>query len=189
MFCPDNNAFMLTPPTDEAALLERARTLDAHALGQIHDRYYPAIYRYVAYRTDDSALAEDITSEVFVRLLDVLHAGQAPHTTLRGWLYGVASNLIHDHYRRRPTVPLTDTVPDAASPVDEAEDHLRRAEVRAALRRLTPEQQAVLSLRFHEGLSVEHTAEAAGKSVTAVKALQFRALQTLRQMLGDASND
>jgi len=169
--------------SDEATLLARARELDARALAQIHDLYYADLFRFAAYRTDDQVAAQDIASEVFVRLLDALHHGRPPRATLRGWLFGVASHLVADHFRRRPMVRLLDTVPSANSPAEEAEENLRRRAVNSALRRLTQDQQNVLALLFGNGSSLEETAEAMGKSVNAVKQLQWRAVEVLRRQL------
>lgn len=168
---------------DEAALLAQARALDARALGQIHDQYYPALYRYALYRTGDPSAAEDIAAEVFVRLLDALHARRAPATTLRGWLFGVAAHLVADHFRRAPAEPLSDALAASASPAAEAEDRLQRQAVHAALQRLSPEQQNVLALRFGQGASLAETAGALGKNVNAVKQLQWRAVEALRKAL------
>jgi RNA polymerase sigma-70 factor (ECF subfamily) len=153
--------------------------------------YYPEIYRYAFYRTSEPEAAADIASDVFLRLLDALHAGRAPQTTLRGWLYGVAGHLVADHFRRAPRESARgeETVIADGSPAAEAEERVRKGQVRAALRRLTPEQQEVLALRFGDGFSVEQTAEATGKSVTAVKSLQFRALEALRKWLVEVEND
>lgn len=173
-------------PVDEKALLDRARQLDERALSEIHDQFYPAIYRYALYRTGRTEVADDIASEVFLRLLDALHAGRAPQTTLRGWLFGVASNLMADHFRRAPreSEPLNESFAAPGSPAAEVELRLREQQVRAALRQLTREQQEALALRFGDGYSVEETADIMGKSVNAVKALQFRALEALRRLLG-----
>jgi RNA polymerase sigma-70 factor (ECF subfamily) len=168
---------------DEAALLAGALALDARVLGQVHDRYYPELYRFALYRTGDPATAEDIAAEVFVRLLDAAHAGRAPRTTLRGWLFGVAAHLVADHFRRRPAMPLADTLPAAGSLAAEAEDHLQRGAVQTALGRLSPEQQNVLALRFGQGASLEETAGVLGKTVNAVKQLQWRAVEALRKAL------
>jgi RNA polymerase sigma-70 factor (ECF subfamily) len=182
---------MSTPLPDETALLARARELDSRALGQIHDLYYPEIYRYAAYRTGEAETAADIASEVFLRLLDALHAGRAPQTTLRGWLFGTASHLVADHFRRAPRerATLAETMVAHTSPAAEAEARVRQNRVNAAIRRLTPEQQEVLTLRFGDGFSVEQTAEALKKSVSAVKSLQFRALDALRQWLVEVESD
>lgn len=168
---------------DEAALLAKARTLDARALGQIHDRYYPELYRFALYRTGDPATAEDIAAEVFVRLLDALHAQRAPQTTLRGWLFGVAAHQVADHFRRRPTSPLPDTLPAGGSVSAEVEDRLRRGGVQTALQQLSAEQQNVLALRFGQGASLDETASALGKTANAVKQLQWRAVAALRKAL------
>ena len=176
-------SLVLVNVNDEAALLARARTLDARALGQIHDEYYPALYRFALYRTGDPATAEDIAAEVFVRLLEALRSNRAPQTTLRGWLFGVAAHLVADHFRRRPADPLPDTLPAAHSPAAEAEDRLQRQAVHGALQRLSPEQQNVLALRFGQGASLEETAGALGKTVNAVKQLQWRAVEALRRAL------
>lgn len=172
--------------TTEQTLLEQAQRLDERALGQIHDRYYAEIYRFALYRTGRSEVADDIAGEVFLRLLDALHKGRPPRTTLRGWLYGVASNLVADHFRKAPreSQELDENHAAPHSPAAEAELQLVQADVRQAMRQLTREQQEALAFRFGEGFSVEETAEAMGKSVNAVKALQFRAIEALRRVLG-----
>jgi RNA polymerase sigma-70 factor (ECF subfamily) len=171
---------------NEKALLEQARRLDERALGQIHDRYYPEIYRYALYRTGRTEVADDVAGEVFLRLLDALHGGRPPRTTLRGWLFGVAANLVADHFRRAPreSALLDDDVAAPGSAAAEAEGRLQRQVIQAAIRQLTREQQEALALRFGSGLSLDETAAAMGKSVNAVKVLQFRALESLRRLLG-----
>ncbi|HUM71660.1 MAG TPA: sigma factor, partial [Chloroflexota bacterium] len=98
---------------DELKLLARARALEEDALAEIHQTYYRAIYRYIAFRVSDQPLAEDLTSEVFTRLLSALRDKSAPQNTLRGWLYGVASRVVSDHFRqagRAPQVELSEMV-------------------------------------------------------------------------------
>lgn len=181
---------MPSSASEESVLLARARKLDSSALEQIHDRYYPEIYRYALYRTGDRTVAEDVAAEVFLRLLDALHSERRPQTTLRGWLFGVASHLVADHFRRTPVLPLSGSLVAAStSPSDEAERHIRQSDVRNALGQLTAEQHEVIALRFGNGFSVEQTADALGKSITAVKALQFRALAALRRALVEAKHE
>jgi RNA polymerase sigma-70 factor (ECF subfamily) len=174
---------MSAPPDPEAALLARARDLDSRALALIHDQYYPVLYRFALYRLGEPEAAADVAAEVFVRLLDALHAGRSPQTSLRGWLFGVASHLVADHFRRKPAAPLSEALADGMSVAGEVEARLARGAVLAELRRLTDEQQQVLALRFGDGFSVEETAATLGKSLTAVKALQFRAVDALRRAL------
>jgi len=177
--------------TSQATLLQRARTGDPRVLGEIHDRYYPALYRYALFRLGDDAAAQDVAGEVFLRLLAALRIGRAPRTTLGGWLFGVAAHLVVDHFRRasRESTPLSETLVWHASPAIEVEKNIQHAQLRAAIRQLTLEQQAVLALRFGDGFSLEQTAEALGKSVNAVKALQFRATSALRRVLVESDHE
>ena len=110
---------------------------------------------------------------------------------MSGWLFGVAAHLVADHFRRAPreSAPLSETLVWHASPAIEAEKNLQHQQLRAAIRQLTLEQQAVLALRFGDGFSLEQTAEAIGKSVNAVKALQFRATQALRRVLVESDHE
>ena len=181
---PNRAQTRMANPTDaDGALLARARDLDPQALAHIHDQYYPALYRFAYYRTSDADVAADIAAEVFVRFLDALHARRPPQTTLRGWLFGVASHLVADHFRRAPAAELADTLADSHSVPAEVEANLARQDVQAGLRRLTEDQQQVLALRFGDGFSVEETATSLGKTVNATKVLQFRAIEALRRVL------
>ncbi len=173
----------------EHDLLTAAKKLESRALAAIHDRYYPELYRYALYRTGQPGVAEDIASDVLMRLLDALHHRRPPQTTLRGWLFAVAANRVADHFRQRPTVELDEALPAPSVTAAEAEANLQQASVRAALHNLTHEQQNVLALRFADGFSVEETAQALNKTVNAVKALQFRALEALKRALNPLPHD
>ncbi len=174
---------------DEQALLTALKDLDPQAITRIHSEYFPVVYRYALYRVGDEAVAEDLASETFIRLLDAIHAGRGPKTSLRGWLMGTVSNLVNDHYRQvyyQPTEPLYETLPSqSGDPVAQAE-RLHRVEIlRAALANLTLDQQHVLTLRFGIGCSLVETGEIMGRNPNAIKQLQFRALETLRKHLGE----
>ena len=169
-------------------LLERAQQLDRQALAEIHDLYYPAVYRYVRYRLDDEQIVEDISAEVFLQLIDHLHKKKGEIHNLRGWLLGTAANMVNDHLRnryRKPVENLEDY--EALTAADDPHavvEHLdAHQQVRKAILQLTREQQHVLALRFSQGLSVEETAQLMNKTVGAIKLLQFRALSALRKML------
>jgi DNA-directed RNA polymerase specialized sigma24 family protein len=100
----------------------------------------------------------------------------------QGWLFGVVAHQVAQFWRTGQAVP--DDRPDERAVTGEASARLRRSQVRTAWRQLTQEQQQILALRFGDGFSVEESATVMGKSVTAGKALQFRALATLRRHLG-----
>jgi RNA polymerase sigma-70 factor, ECF subfamily len=178
---------------DEQKASDGLRNLDSQAIGAVYDRYFPEVYRYVRYRVDDDALAEDIASDVFMRLLEASQKRQGPQTSLKGWLIATASNVVNDHLRRRyrrPTEALSDAMPDGGSSIA-AEVDLREQSraVRTAYAQLTAEQQDVLAFRFGQGYSLEETAALMRKKVNAVKALQFRALASLQRFIGEAKDE
>ncbi len=194
--CITEKTFMNeTPPTvqnrqaqEAADLLQRAKQFEPQALTAIHDALYPQVFRYVSYRVDDPHTCEDITAEVFLRLLKALKKEDLTIDNLRAWLLGTAHHLVQDFYRksyRHPTTRIEhqENLPNGHNPVDEAEQNATRHQIRRALLQLTDEQQHVLALRFSQELSVNETAKVMRKSVEAVKVLQFRALAALRRQL------
>ena len=173
----------------EPRAVEGLGNFDPQSIGLIYDRFFPDVYRYVRYRINDDTLAEDIASEVFVRLLEAVQKQRGPQSNIKGWLIATASNAVNDHLRRRyrrPTETLSDTLPDdepsVHAQVDQREE--KRA-VQLAYAQLTLEQQHVLALRFGLGYSLEETAAVLHKNVNAIKGLQFRALVALQRQMGE----
>lgn len=173
--------------------LDGLRDLDPQAIAAVYDHYFSDVYKYVRYRVGDEQAAEDISSDVFVRLLEASQKGRGPQTNLKAWLLGTASHIVTDHHRRsyrRPTDSLTDNMLDPlALPVDEFDHREQTRLVRSKLKDLTPEQQHVLALRFGEGYSIEETAAVMQKNVNAVKALQFRALASLQHGIAEVNHE
>jgi RNA polymerase sigma-70 factor (ECF subfamily) len=179
--------------TDERTLLERAKRYDETALGQLYDRYAPRIYAYIYRRVGDAQAAEDLTSDVFVRVIQAIRAHRPWRTSFQAWLYRIAHNLVVDHYRRRRPVAdlelderLVSAEDDLASAVAERLSHRH---LRAAISHLTPDQQQVLALRFGEGVTASQAADVMEKSTGAVEALQHRALAALRRVIAKDQAD
>ncbi|MBN1886816.1 MAG: sigma-70 family RNA polymerase sigma factor [Thermoflexales bacterium] len=176
--------------TSDQALLRRARQFDQQALGEIYDTYSPRLYRYAMRLLGEVDLSEDCVAETFSRFLHALHGGGGPTDYLQAYLYRVAHNWITDRWRRQPLppVPLEDELyADAeAEPSQAVAQHMERERVRAALAHLTPEQRQVIVLKFLEGWENERIARTLGKPVGAVKALQHRAIASLRRVLDRA---
>lgn len=172
---------------DEAVLLDRARALDTDALAQIHDAYYGPLFRYISFRVGDQHTAEDLVSEVFTRFLSALRDRKPPQSTLRGWLFGVAANIISDHHRRRyraPSDSLDEQVASKeASPVELAERSAMREDLRRAVATLTDEQQHVIALRFGHELPIQEVARTLGKTEGSIKQLQARAIAALARKM------
>ncbi len=179
------------PLPDAVRELDGLRKLDPQVISAMYDRYFPDIYRFVFYRLNNEQVAEDIVSDVFVRLLEAVKRKRGPQTNLKAWLVSTAANVVADHLRsayRRPTEALSESMPDLGSSLTDEFDRRHQTEsVRQAYTQLTFEQQNVLALRFGDGYSLEETAAVMQKNVNAVKALQFRALAALQRHIGEAS--
>ncbi len=178
---------MLNIEADTTRLIAQAQKGSQEALGALYDRYYTGVFHYLYYRVSDLHVAEDLASDVFLRMVNSL-PGFTPRTTaLQAWLFQVARNLAIDHYRKASTrlqVPLDDTLPGAGSdPTLAVEQRLAYERLSHALQALLPDQRDVIILRFISGLSLSQTAHILHKSDDAVKGLQRRALEALRSHL------
>jgi len=179
---------MLSTEITETELLTAAMNFDEGALGELYDRYEAKIYSYIYRRTGEPALAEDLTAQVFLKMLEAIRKNTAWQSSFSGWLYRIAHNLVIDYYRRRDRqqqVSIDDMVipSEGDSPVRFAELRLDAEKLRSAIRSLTDEQAEVLSLRFFEGYSINEVATMMEKTDGAIKALQYRAVATLRHIL------
>lgn len=175
-------------------LVERAQAGDADAFGQLYDRYVDLVFRFVYYRVGNKALAEDLTGDTFVRALRRIGSFTWQGRDLGAWLVTIARNLVADHFksgRHRLEVTTGDVLDvDQAeagryegSPEDLVTEHLTNVALMTAVKRLNPEQQECIVLRFLQGLNVAETAAAMGKNEGAIKALQYRAVRALARQL------
>jgi RNA polymerase sigma-70 factor, ECF subfamily len=178
---------MVNNQAHDPALIRRAQTGDADAVAELYHRHAPVIFRYLYVRLCERATAEDLTGEVFLKMVEGL-----PHYSDRGlpfgaWLFRIAHARLVDHYRRnnrRQNTLLSETWADEGDgPEALALDRITYRTLLALLRHLTDEQQLVVQLRFIEGHSLEVTASLMQKNVGAVKALQHRALRELERQL------
>jgi RNA polymerase sigma-70 factor (ECF subfamily) len=180
-------------PGDVWAIVKRAQNGDAEAFGEIYDRYIDTVFRYVFFRVGSRPLAEDLTSETFLRALRRIGSVTWQGRDLGAWLVTIARNLIADHYksgRYRLEVATADLLdadredsgPDGR-PEAEVLERLTNATLLEAVKKLNPEQQECIVLRFLQGLSVTATAHVMGKNEGASKALQYRAVRSLGRLL------
>jgi len=177
---------------DETTLIEAISSLDQEALEAVFEEYAPAIYKYLLRLGQGSQEADQIVGDVFVRLLEKLSQGKGPQKNLRSYLFQTAYHLVVDHSRdRKRAAPLEvaeiepDTVKKETMSVQaQTEEALLLETLSSAIEsELTEEQRVVIVLRFQEGFSLKETAEIVDKKVNAVKALQNRAMNRLREAL------
>jgi RNA polymerase sigma-70 factor (ECF subfamily) len=186
-------------PTDAAAevwaLVERAQAGESEAFGLIYDRYVDTVFRFVYFRVGNRQLAEDLTSDTFLRALKRISSFTWQGRDLGAWLVTIARNLVADHFKsgRYRLEVTTGDVLDAdredrgpeGSPEAAVVDHITNVALLTAVKQLNPEQQECIVLRFLQGFSVAETARAMGKNEGAIKALQYRAVRALARLLPD----
>ena len=174
---------------EEDRLLTRARQGDSDALREIYVAYFPPIFQYIRLRVDDVQQAEDLAGDVFLKMIKAFRGRNAPNHSLRGWLFRVARNAMNDHYgkvKHFTTSTLEEWIPsDDVNPEIQVMRQLTREQSRQAVQQLDFDQQEVIILRFGHGMSIKEASSVMGKSPSAIKSLQFRAINNLRRNLQD----
>lgn len=171
----------------DVALISALKSHDQEAVILAYQKYADAIYRYSYYQVGDVHVAEDIVSEVFVRMIEKIHTFNYQGVPFSAWLYRIAHNLIADHFRglqkRRGFVATEQLAAAFGDPAHITESRLSVEQLGKALAELTEEQRLVVILKFVEDLDNHQVAVILGKTEGAVKSLQHRALDALRRVL------
>jgi RNA polymerase sigma-70 factor (ECF subfamily) len=175
-------------------LLVRAKELDPAALQALHQRFYEPVARYIQFKVGNPQTVEDLTGEVFVRVLEGLKRGFGWRETPQAWIMGIARNVVVDHYRKQEKmteVKLNEQViaTEATDPTYHALLSEQQQHLAQAIKQLTAEQRDVILLRFVEGINIKGVAEALNKTPGAVKGLQYRALRELAEIMGEVSGE
>jgi RNA polymerase sigma-70 factor (ECF subfamily) len=178
----------LAPEFDEQHAVEAAQGGDQEALALLYDHYFPRVYRYVASRLVTTEDAEDVTTEIFLRVIENLRSFTWRGLPFGAWVFRIARNEVVSHVRRQKvrsaSAPLTETIQDPSpAHVDEIATQLTLETVRAATANLPEAQRQVIELRFGAGLSVAETAQALKKTENNVKVLQHKAIARLQTMV------
>lgn len=161
---------------------------DASAFGELYDRFVERVYRYLYFRAGSQPEAEDLTEQVFLKAWEAIGRYRWQGRPFLAWLYRLAHNAHIDHVRtRKPTTSLNNDERPLELASSAAAVELARAldaEVLArALAQLTADQQQVIVMKFIDGVDNEQIAQSMGKREGAIRALQMRALMSLRRVL------
>jgi RNA polymerase sigma-70 factor, ECF subfamily len=169
--------------------VQLAQQGDGEAFGQLYDRYVDMVFRFIYYRVNDRALAEDFTSETFLRALRRISTISYQGRDIGAWFITIARNIVLDHLksaRHRLELTTADTIEgkeQAPSTEDAVLGVLQSEELMHAVSQLGDEQRECIMLRFVHGLSVSETAGVMGKNDGAIKALQHRAVRKLADLV------
>lgn len=177
---------------NETELLTKAQKLDPAALRALHQQFYEPVARYIQFKVGDPRAAEDLSGEVFVRIIEGLKRGQGWRESPQGWIMGITRNVVVDYYRKRERhneVELNEQIVSAnhADPTVRVLARERLEQLKLALNQLTADQRDVVLMRFIEGMDIDTVAKAVNKTPGAVKGLQFRALRALAEIMGNAT--
>lgn len=169
--------------SEERLLIEAAQN-DPSRFAELYEQHFHRVYAYVARRVRDRAEIQDLTAQVFHRALENLGKFKWRGTPFSAWLYRIAANAIADRAKQRLREtghqPEPSTQDSTATDLEEVE---RRARLFSAVDKLQEDQRRVIMMRFAEEKSIREIAEELERSEGAVKQLQFRALENLRNRL------
>jgi RNA polymerase sigma-70 factor, ECF subfamily len=174
-------------PAAEERLLVEAAQRDPARFAELYEAHFERVYAYVVRRVRDRHHAEDVTSEVFQQALANLRRFEWRGAPFAAWLFRIAANAIADRARqaaREHGTPAPESGEDPG-PALERDDELARLYRR--VRELPADQRRVIEMRFTEDKSVREVARELRRSEGAVKQLQFRAVQSLRESMGRAN--
>lgn len=175
---------------DIKELVSLAQHGDRQAIATLYRLHVNTVYRYLSYRLRNTAAAEDLTAEVFLRVLRKIGTFEWRGVEFSAWVLRIARNVLLDYLKSSGTrlevvgIEATD-IPETSMPGSDLEvlDTLDREALYEALNKLRPEHQEVLYLRFLQGLSSIEVAQTMGKSEGAIRVLQFRALKQLLKVM------
>ena len=180
----------MAEPDEERSWVERARTGDPEAVGWLYEHYFDRIYKYIYLKVGNPTEAEDITEQVFLKMIEAIGKFQWQGSTFASWLYRIAHNQVVDTLRqhsRRPQTPLEplgDTLAsEGGDPHHYAEWSDLRDHLQEAITQLTDLQAQVIILKFGAQLSNAEVATILDRTEGAVKALQYSALQNLQKQM------
>jgi len=170
------------------ALVNKARTGDKEALTKLYSVFREKIYRYVFFKCGNHADAEDITNEVFLRMIQSIANFRWKGIGFSSWLFKIASNLVIDYYRnksRSNTESIKEKDYIGETNWEQISEFLDNRDLFHAIYRdtddLTDLQKEVVNLRFIADLSLKETAEAMSKNVNSIKAIQHAAIKKLKE--------
>lgn len=182
----------MKPLVDEEVLISRAKNGDRKAISSLYKVYVQPIYKYISYRVETDSIAEDLTADVFLKMINNLSSFTYTGKPLGAWLFRIASNCVKDHYRenKHAVQPLTENnIVKHTELIEDIVEEEERMLLRTAIMTLSEDYQNVLIMRFMEDLSYTDVANVMERSVEAVRVLQHRALKAFGKTLATNTNE
>ncbi len=179
----------------EPELVTAAKS-DPGAFTRLYLRHYDTVFKYCAHRLFDRHAAEDITSQVFLSMVESFDEFDGDERQFRNWLYKIATNAVNEHIRKttRRNAIMTwvrqwSTENNANDTPHKDDSQQNPAVIKNAILTLKPAYQAIVTMRFFENLKLEEIAEVLGTSAGTVRSQLSRALKKLRKHISSAQNN
>ena len=170
--------------TDERLLIEAAKK-DRRRFGELYELHFERVYAFIGRRVQDRAATQDLTAEVFRKALEAFEKFEWRGAPFGAWLIRIASNAIADHRQKASREVLCEDVEEPAAKIPGTIDTVEnRAALYRFVRELPDDQRRVIEMRFAEEKAIREIAEEIGRTEGAVKQLQYRAIQSLRESMG-----
>ena len=167
-------------------MVERAKK-DKKYFEKLYEMYFDKIYSYIYYKTFNHPIAEDLTSETFMKVLRSLDRFEwKENGSFCAWIFRIAQNIVNDYYRAKKEFIGIEKISGSSvlrNPEDEFLDKVEKDMIKSALKKLTKDQQEVVILRYGANMKFNEIAKVKNKSDVAVRALFFRAMHSLKEML------
>ncbi|MGB7624844.1 MAG: RNA polymerase sigma factor [Terriglobia bacterium] len=170
----------------EEQLLVEAAQKDPSRFGELYEKNFERVYAFIARRVGNRDEAQDLTSDVFHRALENLPRFEWRGVPFSAWLFRIATNAITDRFKRAAQEPSTLDDSSGENSARDSEEFDHHARLFRLVEKLPEDQRRVVEMRFAEGKSIREIAGELGRTEGAVKQLQFRGLQTLRENQGQS---
>ena len=174
---------------DDMELVKHAQAGNMAAVAELYDRHRPRIFRYIRFKVANAHVAQDLTGEVFLRMVDNLPGFRPMEAPFSAWLYRIAHNLVIKQGQKENQQPMVSLVNAQNisrrhdNPAHVVEQQMEMEWVLEGLEKIDESQREVIILRFVAGFSLKEAAEMLGKTVAAVKTLQHRGILALQVVL------
>lgn len=158
--------------------------LTEEARAAIYEEYYRKVFGYIRGKVNNTTLAEDLSSDVFLKIYEKLDSFDETKASVSTWIFTITRNRLIDYYRTRK---VFDEIPETFEDGSRIEEDVCNKEslgtLADALEHLDERKRDIIILRYYSGVSLKEIAERMGISYTYVKVLQTQAMTELRRYL------
>lgn len=175
---------------EEEKLVQKSQEGESEAFGELYDMYMPKIYRFIFLKVSGKSDAEDLSHQVFLSAWKNIKTFKYQGYPFSSWLYKIANNAVIDFYRTKKDAIDIESIAESAvyekiETPNVLDDAFEMERVQIALKKLKPDDQSVLIMKFVNELSNKEIAKTLGKTEGAVRVMQHRAIKQLQQYLKD----